>query len=972
MVLDDELLWGDYANDASEALADIEAALLILEAAPARKDAIDRLYRGLHTLKGNSGFLRLIRIERLAHRAEDLIGLIRDHGVALDPPLVDLLLVVVDGLRVAVTTAGREHRDASAGPIDTLADRLTEAHAARDPARTNGAPSRSRPPTPEPALAPVSPPSITAAAAPVAAAPVEADASVALDLLEPALDAGYVEVFLSMVADAAPALATAVADAASPLTAVDARATLIGIGEDLGLAAERMGYVHVLRALAALATAARAGVGPVTADLAALELELYGALVAVDDSYRHLVDAPRDFGVATTYRRACASSALADLAALRALIERPEPTRAAVRALFGRLRAACEHHLLAIAVEGLLEQEDRVARVLERGDALTAEVRGPVLDFLGRLGGAFDDDDIAAAEATTLAPTVEPTASIDAPLSSALRAQLTAAHAADVARHTAAGARLYELHAELERRPDLATPFHAWLAATGGAPVTSAVEPAPDGVPSYRFLIASTLAPADVHAALAALDPTGRHLRAHLLGDAGAVAIAPPTTPRTTPPPTPTPSTPTPAPTPTTTWVVPPTLPVAALLADPAAAAPAADGDPEPVADRGARAEFLRIDARKVSLIMDLAGELGLASGAVTHHADLAGRDLEGWSAAAHKLEVLIRELQSEVAAMRLVPVAGVFQRMQRVVRDTGRRTGKKVELVLLGEDTEIDKVMVDALADPLVHMVRNAIDHGLESPEGRAAAGKPATGRIVLEASHQGGEVSVTVSDDGAGLDRDRILARAVERGLIAPGAVLDEQAAWNLIFAPGFSTKQVIDELSGRGVGMDIVKSTIESLRGRVQVRSSPGRGTRVTLVVPLTLAFVEAMIVGERDHLYAVPIEKVFEVFQVTAAQIATNSADGQRLLRVRDRIVPVCWLHRFYGEADHDEVLEGRIAVVVQTALGSLALPIDRLLGQEQIMLKPLGGVMAGVRAAAGCGMLRSGDVALALDCEQLHA
>jgi len=417
-----------------------------------------------------------------------------------------------------------------------------------------------------------------------------------------------------------------------------------------------------------------------------------------------------------------------------------------------------------------------------------------------------------------------------------------------------------------------------------------------------------------------------------------------------------------------------PTASTASPVPQPAAttnAADAADGD-----DGGkvaAKTEFLRIDARKVSLIMDLAGELGLASGAVTHHPDVSGLELEGFAAAAHKLEMLIRELQNEVSAMRLVPVAGVFQRMRRVVRDTARRTQKKVELVLVGEETEIDKVMVDALADPLVHMLRNAIDHGLETPEERLAAGKPEVGRIVLEASHQGGEVTVTVADDGRGLDRERLVAKAIERGVITASTKLTDQEAYDLIFAPGFSTKQAIDELSGRGVGMDVVRSTIEGLRGRVVLRSLPGRGMQVQLAVPLTLAFVEAMIVGEREHLFAVPIEKVFEVFQVRAEQIAQNSADGQRLLRVRDTIVPVCWLDQFFGDATEGErTLVGRIAVVVQTSQGSLALPIDRLLGNQQIMLKPLTGVLSGVRAAAGCGMLRSGDVALTLDCERLHA
>jgi two-component system chemotaxis sensor kinase CheA len=383
------------------------------------------------------------------------------------------------------------------------------------------------------------------------------------------------------------------------------------------------------------------------------------------------------------------------------------------------------------------------------------------------------------------------------------------------------------------------------------------------------------------------------------------------------------------------------------------------------------KVEFLRIDARKVSLIMDLAGEIGLASSAVTQHPELDGSDLPGFISASHKLEVLVRELQSEVSAMRLLPVAGVFQRMRRVVRDAARRSGKKVNLVLLGEDTEIDKVMVDSLQEPLIHVLRNAIDHGIETPEARARLGKPVTGTIVLEASHQGGEVTVAVSDDGRGLDRERILGRARERGLVAGDVRPSDAEIVDLIFLPGFSTKETIDELSGRGVGMDVVKTSIEGLRGRVSLESTPGRGTSITMSVPLTLAFVEAMVVRERERLYAVPIERVFEVFRAAASQVSHNLADGQSVVRVRDKLVPVLWLHRFYDEGPADETLDGRMVVVVQTSQGDLALPVDTLLGNQQVMLKPLKGALSRMRAVAGYGMLRSGDVAVTLDCEQLR-
>jgi len=402
-------------------------------------------------------------------------------------------------------------------------------------------------------------------------------------------------------------------------------------------------------------------------------------------------------------------------------------------------------------------------------------------------------------------------------------------------------------------------------------------------------------------------------------------------------------------------------------------ATPPVRSDAPAAAKRAERAEFLRVDPAKAASLMDLAGEIGLACAAVTRHPALEGLDVEGFSAAAHRLELLIQEMQNDVAALRLVPVAGTFQRMRRVVRDAAQRTGKRVEFEVEGEDTEVDKVMLDALHDPLVHVLRNAVDHGLETPEQRAAAGKSPTGRIVISATHQSGEVTIEVRDDGRGLDRDALVAKARARGLLAPGAEPTPDEAARLIFLPGFSTKEQADALSGRGVGMDVVKTTIESMRGHVALQSVPGRGMRLTMTLPLTLAFVDAMVVRESGRLFALPIERVFEVCRIAPAAVVKNAVDGRSMLRVRDEIVPVLWLRDYWGEAGEPvPPLSGRVAVIVQTRRGSVALPVDELLGNQQIMLKPLRGVLSTMRGASSCGMLGSGDVAVALDCERLVA
>jgi two-component system chemotaxis sensor kinase CheA len=413
--------------------------------------------------------------------------------------------------------------------------------------------------------------------------------------------------------------------------------------------------------------------------------------------------------------------------------------------------------------------------------------------------------------------------------------------------------------------------------------------------------------------------------------------------------------------------------PAAAASADAAPAAPANTSPAKQGARPEARMEFLRIDGAKVSSLMDMAAELGLACSAVTNHPEVAARDFEGFATAAHKLELLVRAIQNDLSALRLVPVAPLFQRMRRVVRDAAKTTNKEVELVILGDDTEVDKVMLDAIQDPLVHVLRNAVDHGLEQTADRVAANKPAQGRIILSATQQGGEVTIEVRDDGRGIDRGRVLARAKERGLCRADAEPSDAEIANFVFLPGFSTKEKADELSGRGVGMDVLKTTVEGLRGRVNLTSKPGSGSRVSMTMPLTLAFVEAMVVRENGRLFALPIEKVFEVSVVDGARVVTNPSDNQMMLRVRDSCVPVVWLHRFWGESRIvGSELDGRLVVIVQTTSGAVALPVDELIGNQQVMLKPLRGALASIRAAASCGMLGTGDVAIALDCDRLHA
>ncbi len=379
---------------------------------------------------------------------------------------------------------------------------------------------------------------------------------------------------------------------------------------------------------------------------------------------------------------------------------------------------------------------------------------------------------------------------------------------------------------------------------------------------------------------------------------------------------------------------------------------------------------FLRVKADKVAQLLDLAGELGLVAADLTHHPELERVELEGFETAAHHLEVLIREIQGLASSLRLVPIGEVFKRTQRLVRDLSHQTGKPVKLLLEGGETEIDKVLVDQLHDPLMHLVRNAVDHGLEPAEERVAAGKPEQGRLTLAAIQQGRAIQITVADDGRGLNRETILERARKRGLVEPDEEPDDATVWNYIFHSGFSTAPEVSSLSGRGVGLDVVQAAIQSLRGRVMVDSRPGEGASITLYIPLTLAFLDSMVVRLQNRLYAIPIDVISEIFKPEPTQVTRASAENSQVVRIRDELVPVCRLQHFYEEEGEERPLLEQVMVIVQTTWGLLGLPVDEIVGQQQVTMKPLQRQLKDIRAGAGCALLASGDVAIALDCERL--
>ncbi len=402
-----------------------------------------------------------------------------------------------------------------------------------------------------------------------------------------------------------------------------------------------------------------------------------------------------------------------------------------------------------------------------------------------------------------------------------------------------------------------------------------------------------------------------------------------------------------------------PAAPVVAAV--PSAAAPAAGNAHEAETS-------IRVSVDKVDALINLVGELVItqamlkqvSGGLDPAHAErlFAGLDL---------LERNTRDLQEAVIGVRMLPVDAVFRRFPRLVRDLSGRLGKQVRLRTIGEGTELDKGLIEKIADPLVHLVRNSIDHGLELPEARRAAGKDETGTITLAASHQGGHIVIEVSDDGRGLNRAKILEKAAERGIAVPDNPTDAQV-WDLIFAPGFSTADAVTDLSGRGVGMDVVRRNIQGLGGEVQLESNAGHGTRVLIRLPLTLAILDGMTVSVAGETLILPLAYVLEALQPKAEDIRTMGGEG-RVLRVRGEYLPILSLSNYYGyEAPRlrDAAAAEPLVVVVEGDGQKIALEVDELVGQQQVVVKNIENNYRRIAGVSGATILGDGRVALIVD------
>ena len=408
-------------------------------------------------------------------------------------------------------------------------------------------------------------------------------------------------------------------------------------------------------------------------------------------------------------------------------------------------------------------------------------------------------------------------------------------------------------------------------------------------------------------------------------------------------------------------------------VAAPAVVAPKPAARPAPKADKPsaatAEASTLRVSVEKVDQLINLVGELVITQAMLAQNSKGVDAGLyQQLASGLADLERNTRDLQESVMSIRMIPMSVVFNRFPRMLRDLAAKLGKKVDFVTHGEATELDKGLVEKITDPLTHLVRNSCDHGIELPAERLAKGKPEQGTITLSASHQGGSIVIEVRDDGKGLSREKLLKKAREKGIDAPDSMTDQEV-WGLIFAPGFSTAEVVTDVSGRGVGMDVVKKNITSLGGTVEIDSAEGYGMSVKVRLPLTLAIMDGMSVGVGEECYILPLSSVVESFQVQPGMIRTIGNSG-RVVEVRDEYMPVLELEQVFNVPRFDFENVSAIMVVVEAEGGRVALLVDELLGQQQVVVKNLEANYRRVDDVSGATIMGDGRVALILDVGSL--
>lgn len=406
-----------------------------------------------------------------------------------------------------------------------------------------------------------------------------------------------------------------------------------------------------------------------------------------------------------------------------------------------------------------------------------------------------------------------------------------------------------------------------------------------------------------------------------------------------------------------------------------ASQAPAAAPAAKPASARGEDVSdntTVRIDVKRLDDLMNQVGEMVLERNRILQmNVDYQSRENminfgEEFGKLAKRIDFVTSELQMQVLKIRMIPVEKVFKKFPRIVRNLSRDMGKEVELEIIGEETELDRSVVDEIGDPLIHLIRNALDHGLEMPEDRVAAGKSRTGKVVLSATHEGNQIIISIRDDGRGIDPEKLGRKAIEKGLITEDqlAGMSQKEVLDLIFLPGFSTKEKATDLSGRGVGMDVVRTNIRKLNGLIEIRSEVGSGSEFILKLPLTLAIIQSLLVEVDCEVYSVPLAAVLETLKVENSSF--HHIAGQEVLKLRETVLPLLRLQQVFGVRANDEQSAQSYIVVIGVAEKRVGLVVTRLLGQQEVAIKSLGKYLANAPGIAGSTILGDGRVALIID------
>jgi two-component system chemotaxis sensor kinase CheA len=382
--------------------------------------------------------------------------------------------------------------------------------------------------------------------------------------------------------------------------------------------------------------------------------------------------------------------------------------------------------------------------------------------------------------------------------------------------------------------------------------------------------------------------------------------------------------------------------------------------------------KYINVNVEKLDLLMNLVGELVVSEAMVTQNPELKSLNIQSIEKSAAQMRKIINEVQDIVMEIRMVPLAMTFQRMNRIVRDMSVKTNKEVDLVLLGQETEVDKNIIEHISDPLMHLIRNAIDHGIETTEERKQAGKPEKGTVTLEAKNSGGDVWIIVRDDGKGLEKEKILQKADKKGLLKkPMEEYSDKEAFSLIFEAGLSTKEAVTNFSGRGVGMDAVVKELEKIGGIAVVESEIGKGTYVTLRIPLTLAIINGMVMNVGENKFTLPITSIRESFKAKKKDIITDT-DGNEMILVRGECYSVIRIHERYALETEIDNLEEGIMVMLENEDSKICLFVDQLIGEHQVVVKSFSKYIQKIQGISGCAHLGDGGICLILDPSGLIA